>query len=57
MGVRKGELGALVGATFAQPKHRVDVHTFDHPVGNTSELNEIEVWNVSFDHPIPFDQL
>jgi bifunctional enzyme CysN/CysC len=50
------KIGArTVGATLAQPKHKVNVNTLEHTAARTLELNEIGVCNINLDRPIPFD--
>ncbi len=46
---------SLVGATFSQPKYKVNVNTMEHLAARTLELNEIGVCTVSTDRPVPFD--
>ena len=46
---------SLVGATFSQPKYKVNVNTMEHLAARTLELNEIGVCTVSTDRMIPFD--
>jgi len=50
------KIGArTVGATLAQPKHKVNVNTLEHTAAKTLELNEIGVCNINLDRPVPFD--
>jgi bifunctional enzyme CysN/CysC len=50
------KLGArTVGATVAQPKHRVDVNTMQHLASKTLALNEIGPCTITVDRPIAFD--
>jgi bifunctional enzyme CysN/CysC len=44
-----------VGATFATPKHRVNVNTLEELAAKELALNEIGVCNVALDRPIAFD--
>ena len=44
-----------VGATFAAPKHRIDVNTMGELAAKTLELNEIGVCALTTDRPIAFD--
>jgi bifunctional enzyme CysN/CysC len=44
-----------VGATLAQPKHKVNMNTLEHTAAKTLELNEIGVCNINLDRPLPFD--
>jgi bifunctional enzyme CysN/CysC len=44
-----------VGATLAQPKHRVDVNTLERLAAKHLELNEIGVCTLTVDRPVPFD--
>lgn len=44
-----------VGATFGQPKHKVNVNTLEHLAARTLGLNDIGVINVALDRPIPFE--
>jgi bifunctional enzyme CysN/CysC len=46
---------SLVGATFSQPKYKVNVNTMEHLAARTLELNEIGVCTVSTDRMVPFD--
>jgi bifunctional enzyme CysN/CysC len=46
---------SLAGATFSQPKYKVNVNTMEHLAARTLELNEIGVCTVSTDRMIPFD--
>jgi bifunctional enzyme CysN/CysC len=46
---------SLVGATFSQPKYKVNVNTLEHLAARTLELNEIGVCTVSTDRMVPFD--
>ena len=46
---------SLVGATFSQPKFKVNVNTMEHLAARTLELNEIGVCTVSTDRMVPFD--
>jgi bifunctional enzyme CysN/CysC len=46
---------SLVGATFSQPKYKVNVNTLEHLAARTLELNEIGVCTVATDRPVPFD--
>jgi bifunctional enzyme CysN/CysC len=44
-----------VGATVAQPKHRVDVNTLKQLAAKSLSLNEIGVVTITTDRRIPFD--
>ena len=44
-----------VGASFATPKHKVNVNTLEQLAAKQLELNEIGVCNVSLDRSIAFD--
>ena len=44
-----------VGATFAAPKHKVDVNTLEHLAAHTLQQNEVGVCNVHLDRNIAFD--
>jgi len=46
---------SLVGATFSQPKYKVNVNTLEHLAARTLELNEIGVCTVTTDRLVPFD--
>ena len=46
---------SLVGATFSQPKYKVNVNTMEHLAARTLELNEIGVCTISTDRMVPFD--
>jgi bifunctional enzyme CysN/CysC len=46
---------AVVGATFSQPKYKVNVNTLEHLAARTLGLNEIGVCTVTLDRLIPFD--
>jgi bifunctional enzyme CysN/CysC len=46
---------SLVGATFSQPKYKVNVNTMEHLAARTLALNEIGVCTVSTDRLVPFD--
>jgi bifunctional enzyme CysN/CysC len=46
---------SMVGATLAQPKHKVNVNTLEHVAAKVLTLNEIGVCNVNLDRPVPFD--
>ena len=46
---------SLVGATFSQPKYKVNVNTLEHLAARTLGLNEIGVCTVSTDRMVPFD--
>ena len=46
---------SLVGATFSQPKYKVNVNTMEHLAARTLDLNEIGVCTVSTDRMVPFD--
>ncbi len=46
---------SLVGATFSQPKYKVNVNTMEHLAARTLEMNEIGVCTVSTDRMVPFD--
>ena len=46
---------ALVGATFSQPKYKVNVNTSEHLAARTLELNEIGVCTVTMDRAVAFD--
>jgi bifunctional enzyme CysN/CysC len=49
-------LGArTVGATLAQPKHKVNLHTLEQLPARTLERDEIGVCNINLDRPVPFD--
>jgi bifunctional enzyme CysN/CysC len=50
------KIGAsLVGASFSQPKYKVNVNTLEHLAARTLDLNEIGVCTVTTDRPVPFD--
>src|SRR5690606_40049142 len=44
-----------VTATVAQPKHEVDVNSFEHLAAKTLSLNAIGVCEVTTDRPIVFE--
>jgi bifunctional enzyme CysN/CysC len=46
---------AVVGATFSQPKYKVNVNTLEHLAARTLGLNEIGVCTVTLDRLVPFD--
>jgi bifunctional enzyme CysN/CysC len=44
-----------VGASFAKPRHRVDVNSLEHIAADVLHLNEIGVCTVNLDRAVPFD--
>jgi bifunctional enzyme CysN/CysC len=44
-----------VTASIAEPRHKVNINTFEELAARTLELNDIGVCNLSVDQPIPFD--
>jgi bifunctional enzyme CysN/CysC len=46
---------AIVGATFSQPKYKVNVNTLEHLAARTLGLNEIGVCTITLDRLVPFD--
>jgi bifunctional enzyme CysN/CysC len=46
---------SVLGATFAQPKYKVNVNSLEHVAARTLQLNEIGVCTVTTDRMVPFD--
>jgi bifunctional enzyme CysN/CysC len=46
---------SVVGATFSQPKYKVNVNTMEHLAARSLQLNEIGVCTISTDRMVPFD--
>ncbi len=46
---------SVAGATFSQPKYKVNVNTLEHLAARTLELNEIGVCTVTTDRAVAFD--
>jgi bifunctional enzyme CysN/CysC len=45
----------MVTASIAEPRHKVNINTFEELAARTLELNDIGVCNLSVDQPVPFD--
>jgi bifunctional enzyme CysN/CysC len=45
----------VVTASIAEPRHKVNINTFEELAARTLELNDIGVCNLSVDQPVPFD--
>jgi bifunctional enzyme CysN/CysC len=46
---------SVLGATFSQPKYKVNVNSLEHLAARTLQLNEIGVCTVTTDRMVPFD--
>ncbi len=50
------KIGALTtGVSIAEPRHKVNINTFEELAARTLELNDIGVCNISLDQAIAFD--
>ncbi len=45
----------LVTVSISEPRHKVNINTFEELAARTLELNDIGVCNINVDQPIPFD--